>query len=205
MTNADASASARRGRLPLVVAVLVVVVLAALVAAGACRRAKSDIAATTPTSSAGAGGVTSPTGASGRAAAPADSSRTASTGTRSPQSPTPTLAGDRRTGTAAATAAAALRPPAGMKAVRPDQLPKEARDTLALISRGGPFPFRQDGVEFENRERNLPSKPGGYYREYTVITPGSPDRGARRIVTGREGETYYTDDHYDSFSWVVLP
>jgi ribonuclease T1 len=73
------------------------------------------------------------------------------------------------------------------------------RATLALIAAGGPFPHRQDGTEFQNREDQLPDKAPGYYREYTVETPGSPDRGARRLVAGRSGEIYYTDDHYRSF------
>jgi guanyl-specific ribonuclease Sa len=71
--------------------------------------------------------------------------------------------------------------------------------TLALIDSNGPYPFAKDGTIFSNREGRLPAKPSGYYREYTVITPGSPDRGPRRIVAGQDGETYYTDDHYNSF------
>lgn len=86
-----------------------------------------------------------------------------------------------------------------------DELPPEALDTLALIEDGGPFPFERDGITFQNRERLLPSKPRGYYREYTVITPGENDRGARRIIAGDEGELYYTDDHYESFFWIVEP
>ena len=78
-------------------------------------------------------------------------------------------------------------------------LPKEARETLALIKRGGPFPHRKDGGAFGNREKRLPLKTHEYYREYTVPTPGARDRGARRIVAGRDGEYYYTDDHYNSF------
>lgn len=78
-------------------------------------------------------------------------------------------------------------------------LPPEARETLRLIDAGGPFPYARDGVVFGNREGLLPDRPAGYYREYTVRTPGSADRGARRIVTGRDGERYYTDDHYRSF------
>jgi ribonuclease T1 len=88
-----------------------------------------------------------------------------------------------------------------------DALPPQARQTLALIRQGGPFPYRKDGAAFGNRERLLPQRPRGYYREYTVPTPGSGDRGARRIVAGRGstgdpatgGEYYYTDDHYRSF------
>jgi ribonuclease T1 len=80
-----------------------------------------------------------------------------------------------------------------------EQLPPEARQTLALIKRGGPFPYRRDGAAFGNRERRLPAREQGYYREYTVPTPGAQDRGARRIVAGRGSEYYYTDDHYASF------
>ena len=75
----------------------------------------------------------------------------------------------------------------------------ELRKTLDLIARGGPFPYRNDGAVFANRERRLPQQERGYYREYTVVTPGSPDRGARRVVRGNGGETYYTRDHYRTF------
>ncbi len=80
-----------------------------------------------------------------------------------------------------------------------NKLPREAQVTIALIQKGGPYPYQQDGTIFRNRERRLPSAPVGYYREYTVTTPGSPDRGARRIVTGQGNEIYYTGDHYRSF------
>lgn len=82
-----------------------------------------------------------------------------------------------------------------------NHLPPEALDTIELIQRGGPFPYRQDGKTFGNREGLLPAEARGYYREYTVPTPGSPDRGARRIVTGGSPPSswYYTDDHYRSF------
>jgi ribonuclease T1 len=81
------------------------------------------------------------------------------------------------------------------------QLPEEARTTLRLIDAGGPFPYRRDGIVFQNRERRLPEQPRGYYREYTVATPGSTDRGARRIVTGDKPPLvfYYTADHYKTF------
>jgi ribonuclease T1 len=90
-------------------------------------------------------------------------------------------------------------------------LPVEARHTLELIRNGGSFPFRQDGVVFGNREKLLPQQARGYYREYTVKTPGSRDRGARRIVAGAgktgdvrsSGEYWYTDDHYNSFRRIV--
>ncbi|MEV0641240.1 ribonuclease domain-containing protein [Streptomyces sp. NPDC050619] len=82
-------------------------------------------------------------------------------------------------------------------------LPSQAYDTLELIEQGGPFPYDQDGTVFQNREGILPSQSTGYYHEYTVITPGSSDRGARRIVTGEETqEDYYTADHYESFDLV---
>jgi ribonuclease T1 len=82
-------------------------------------------------------------------------------------------------------------------------LPAEAYDTLDLIAIGGPFPYPEDGGVFYNREGLLPSQSTGYYHEYTVETPGSDDRGARRIVTG-EGfeEDYYTADHYESFNLI---
>jgi guanyl-specific ribonuclease Sa len=84
------------------------------------------------------------------------------------------------------------------------QLPTEAAGTWRLIEKGGPFPNREDGTVFGNRERLLPVEKSDYYREYTVDTPGSADRGARRIVTGSAGELYYTGDHYASFA-VVKP
>ena len=93
----------------------------------------------------------------------------------------------------------------GLPTIRVDRLPVQARDTLDLIQHGGPFPHRQDGAVFQNRERLLPGKPNGYYREYTVETPGSADRGARRIIAGDKGELFYTDDHYGSFRQVVMP
>ncbi|MCA9520164.1 MAG: hypothetical protein KC609_04305 [Myxococcales bacterium] len=79
------------------------------------------------------------------------------------------------------------------------RLPDEAKETIRRIDRGGPFPYRRDGVTFANREGRLPRKQRGYYREYTVKTPGSRSRGARRIVSGRGGEMYYSADHYRSF------
>ena len=91
----------------------------------------------------------------------------------------------------------------GMATVRVSQLPAEARQTLALIDEGGPFPYARDGVVFGNFEGLLPRQKRGYYHEYTVRTPGSRDRGARRIVTGQGGEIYYTDDHYNSFRAVL--
>ena len=83
------------------------------------------------------------------------------------------------------------------------QLPIEARATLSLIKQGGPFPYARDGIVFGNRERLLPAQARGYYREYTVPTPGSRNRGARRIIAGGRGAEYwYTADHYRSFKRV---
>jgi ribonuclease T1 len=75
----------------------------------------------------------------------------------------------------------------------------EIKQMLDRIAANGPFKHRQDGVVFGNREGRLPAKPRGYYHEYTVETPGASDRGARRIIRGQGGETYYTHDHYQSF------
>lgn len=100
----------------------------------------------------------------------------------------------------------ACAPPAGSDTRLPSHagLPPEAIETLALIQRGGPFPYRKDGTTFQNRERLLPAKPRGYYREYTVPTPGARDRGARRIVAGGNPPEvfYYTADHYGSFRQI---
>ncbi|MFF0475517.1 ribonuclease domain-containing protein [Streptomyces sp. NPDC004284] len=112
--------------------------------------------------------------------------------------PTRTTATTTPTGTTAAPTGTS-----GLPTVRAADLPAEARKTLALIARGGPFPYAKDGTVFSNFERVLPREERGYYHEYTVKTPGSRDRGARRIVTGRNGETYYTDDHYETFREVV--
>jgi ribonuclease T1 len=81
-------------------------------------------------------------------------------------------------------------------------LPVEARHTIQVIRRGGPFPFQRDGVEFGNHERLLPPRQRGYYREFTVPTPGVSSRGARRIIAGGSGEYFYTADHYRSFKRV---
>lgn len=84
-----------------------------------------------------------------------------------------------------------------------EKLPPEARHTVALIKAGGPFPYQRDGTVFHNREGVLPERSRGYYREYTVKTPGAKDRGARRIVAGQGGEFYYTGDHYRSFRRII--
>lgn len=81
-------------------------------------------------------------------------------------------------------------------------LPAEARDTLRLIKRGGPFPFSRDGAVFGNYEHRLPQQPRGYYHEYTVKMPGARNRGARRIVCGVVPQCYYSGDHYRTFSRI---
>ena len=86
----------------------------------------------------------------------------------------------------------------GIKSLTP-----EARDTLKLIEKGGPYPYDRDGIVFGNFEKRLPLKERGYYTEYTVKTPGVTHRGARRIVAGKGGEKYYSDNHYKSFKRIV--
>ncbi|MDI3213870.1 ribonuclease domain-containing protein [Arthrobacter sp. AL12] len=104
---------------------------------------------------------------------------------------------------AAPTAPPAPANPSGLPEVKASELPAEARQTLGLITRGGPYPYSRDDVTFGNFERILPRKSSGYYREYTVRTPGESDRGARRIVAGQAGEKYYTADHYNSFRFII--
>jgi ribonuclease T1 len=104
-------------------------------------------------------------------------------------------------GTVSATTADAA--PTAVGDICYSDLPSQAHDTLDLIEQGGPYPYDQDGTVFQNREGILPGKSSGYYHEYTVITPGSSTRGARRIVTGEQNqEDYYTADHYESFDLV---
>lgn len=94
-------------------------------------------------------------------------------------------------------------PVTGLRWVSLDELPPEAQDTVELIADGGPFPEDEDGGTFYNREGILPDRPDGYYAEYTVPTPGSPDRGARRIVAGGPEDLFWTEDHYDSFERII--
>ena len=100
------------------------------------------------------------------------------------------------------TGLAAGRGPTALGSIPVEALPAEARETLELIQAGGPFPFSKDGSVFGNRERLLPRRPYGFYREYTVPTPQSRDRGARRIITGGVHERYWTADHYRTFQRI---
>ncbi|KNH08116.1 Guanyl-specific ribonuclease Sa [Candidatus Burkholderia brachyanthoides] len=103
--------------------------------------------------------------------------------------------------------AASVEQQDGLYIVHIAQLPQQALETLQLIEAGRPFPYAKDGVVFGNRERLLPRQSRGYYHEYTVRTPRSRDRGARRIICGgprrQIGECYYTDDHYASFKRIA--
>jgi ribonuclease T1 len=137
---------------------------------------------------------------------PATSVRQAPTTTVAPKAGARTSVAGSAAGASQLPDGLVLAPPAPgdrMPTIGYDQLPSQGRDTLASIARSGPFRYRQDGVVFENREGLLPHKSSGYYHEYTVETPGSSDRGARRIIRGAQNETYYTDDHYGSFKRVV--
>ncbi|UAL30986.1 hypothetical protein K8W59_05695 [Nocardioides rotundus] len=93
-------------------------------------------------------------------------------------------------------------PDSGLPWVAEADLPPEAIDTLALIDADGPYPYEEDDTVFSNREGILPDEAEGYYREYTVETPGLDHRGAKRIVTGSGGEYYWTEDHYSSFARI---
>ncbi len=97
---------------------------------------------------------------------------------------------------------AASTPDSALPAIRESSLPLPARQTLDLVHAGGPFPYSQDGIVFQNRERLLPPEPSGYYHEYTVRQPGASDRGPWRLITGRGGEIFWTADHYSSFHQV---
>lgn len=183
-----------------------VVVIAGIVfsqaSGGAPPAATTGIPIPLATASDAAPGATVTVGAIGATtAARTPTSRTVPTATVAP-----TVAANRPTPTATSPPRAPSAAPAANDGLAPvpfASLPPEAQQTIALIDRGGPFPYDRDGITFGNREGLLPAQANGYYREYTVITPGSPDRGARRIIAGRDGQRYYTDDHYESFRRVV--
>ncbi len=111
--------------------------------------------------------------------------------------------GGTKTASTAAGALAPAAPTTGLRTVQVSALPAEAVHTLELIAAGGPYPYSKDGITFQNREGVLPRQSGGFYQEFTVVTPSSSDRGARRIVTGQDGSRFYTDDHYTSFREVI--
>ncbi|WP_432396897.1 ribonuclease domain-containing protein [Pseudarthrobacter sp. L19] len=130
------------------------------------------------------------------ATSPAQTSAAASAGVSASAKPSGGPAAARPTGTGVAN-------PSKLPEVKASELPAEARQVLVLIARGGPYPYSRDNITFGNFERVLPQKPSGYYREFTVPTPGESDRGARRIIAGDAGEKYYTADHYSSFSFIA--
>ena len=130
------------------------------------------------------------------ATSPAHTSAAASAGPAASAKPSGGPAAARPTGTGVAN-------PSRLPEVKASDLPAEARQVLVLIARGGPYPYSRDNITFGNFERVLPQKPSGYYREFTVPTPGESDRGARRIIAGDAGEKYYTADHYSSFSFIA--
>ena len=146
-----------------------------------------------PTTAPAATASHTPTGTAATTAASGAATATSS----APATATRTVTSARAT----ATPQSAIRNP--QSAIPYSQLPPEAQRTIRLIDQGGPFPYDRDGIVFGNRERLLPLQAEGYYHEYTVVTPGSSDRGARRIIAGERGELYYTDDHYDSFKRVT--
>ncbi len=159
-----------------------------------------------PTATAGAPApvataISAAPGATATPAARTPTSRAAPTATIAP-----TVAANRPTPTATPPPSAPSAAPAaddGLATIPFGSLPPEAQQTITLVDRGGPFPYDRDGITFGNREGLLPAQANGYYREFTVSTPGSADRGARRIIAGRDGQRYYTDDHYESFRRVA--
>jgi ribonuclease T1 len=119
----------------------------------------------------------------------------------SPRSSTSASTGSQRSAPGSGRGAGSLSTGSAVE-VPLSSLPTQVSATVDLILQGGPFPYRQDGVVFANAERHLPIEARGYYHEFTVPTPGSADRGGRRIITGLDGEFYYTADHYESFHRV---
>ncbi|MDQ0770567.1 ribonuclease T1 [Pseudarthrobacter defluvii] len=118
-------------------------------------------------------------------------------------SPTSTPGGAAASAGAKQSAPRRAANPSTLPEIRESALPVEGRRVLALIRAGGPYRYSQDDQVFGNFERVLPVRDRGYYREYTVPTPGEPDRGARRIVAGNGGEKYYTGDHYATFKYIA--
>lgn len=125
----------------------------------------------------------------------------ASSAKSSPAKSTPVKSSNKPSASASSNSNAPANP-SKLPAIKASQLPKEGQQALALIAKGGPYPYDRDGINFGNFEGILPKQSGGYYSEYTVATPGASNRGARRIIVGKAGEKYYTDDHYASFSFI---
>jgi len=122
-------------------------------------------------------------------------------GTASSRTPTP--GGTATSGAAKQSSPHRAANPSSLPEIRESALPVEGRRVLALVRAGGPYHYGQDDQVFGNFERVLPVRDRGYYREYTVPTPGEGDRGARRIVAGNGGEKYYTGDHYATFKYIA--
>ena len=111
--------------------------------------------------------------------------------------------GEHQPASATAARGQASDPKAHSGSIATPDLPPEARVVLESIRRGPPYAYAKDGATFQNREGRLPARPRGYYREFTVPTPGQENRGARRIIAGEGGERYYTDDHYRTFREIA--
>lgn len=205
MTTDTSRRPARRAGLRILLASVAALLMGAVPATASAAVPAAHPAATAPSTFSAPGAAGTPTPAN--AAAPATGSATgtaAQTGAAPVNRPA--------TGTAPAVDAVPLDRPAvgtapaavpgeqsGLPVRALSSLPPEAAQTYRLIESGGPFPYDRDGIVFQNREGILPAKGSGYYHEYTVPTPGSDDRGTRRIVTGSSDEVYYTGDHYASF------
>ena len=130
-------------------------------------------------------------------------------GSVAPAGPAGTSTTTRATSTAVQSLPAVQLAPetatSGLPTVAVDQLPPEAVTVLLMLFNGSPFPYKQDGATFQNRERMLPAQPAGFYREYTVRKPGESDRGPWRVIAGADGSRFWTADHYASFEEVVQP
>ena len=118
-----------------------------------------------------------------------------------PSSSGPAVPGEVET-TRGGTSSGDIDDETGLPWILEEDLPALARGTLAIIDQGGPYPYERDGVTFENREGILPDESRGYYHEYTVVAPNADNRGPERIVTGGNGEFYWTADHYESFERI---
>ncbi|MFS0715542.1 ribonuclease domain-containing protein [Arthrobacter sp. 1P04PC] len=179
-------------RLSTLIGALLTLAVLVLVVAGIPRTGDSPSTATSPAHTSAAASA-KPSASAGVSASAKPS---ASAGVSASAKPSGSPAAARPTGTSVAN-------PSRLPEVRASELPAEARQVLVLIARGGPYPYSRDNITFGNFKRVLPQKPSGYYREFTVPTPGESDRGARRIIAGDAGEKYYTADHYSSFSFIA--